>query len=135
MSAARRLVLAALVVILAACTFAPELAEFPGAAQQIRRLYEARAMERNAGCTIMRMRAITGHTVLADTPERLVLSVRYGYEPFNRMSDFGQDACIGFGERTFVFARTGTGLTLIEMGGEQRGEPTPLRDLLAPPRR
>lgn len=135
MSAARQFVLGALAVILAACTFAPELAEFPGAAQQIRRLYEARAMERNAGCTIMRMRAITGHTVLADTPERLVLSVRYGYEPFNRMSDFGQDACIGFGERTFVFARTGTGLTLIEMGGEQRGEPMPLRDLLALPSR
>jgi hypothetical protein len=134
-SAARQFVLGALAVILAACTFAPELAEFPGAAQQIRRLYEARAMERNAGCTIMRMRAITGHTVLADTPERLVLSVRYGYEPFNRMSDFGQDACIGFGERTFVFARTGTGLTLIEMGGEQRGEPMPLRDLLALPSR
>ena len=135
MSAARRVVLGVLAILLAACTFAPELAEFPGAAAQVRRLYEARAMERNAGCTIMRMRAITGHTVLADTPERLVLSVRYGYEPFNRMSEIGRDACVGFGERTFVFARQGGGLTLVEMGGEQRGEPTPLRDLLTLPGR
>jgi hypothetical protein len=135
MTAHRRRVLLLLPALVAACSFEPELSAFPGAAQQVRRLYEARAMERNAGCTLMRMRAITGYTVLSDTPERLVLSVRYGFEPFNRMSEIGQDACIGFGERTFVFARTGSALTLVEMGGEQRGEPTPLRDLLALPSR
>jgi hypothetical protein len=110
----------ALAVILGACTFQPELAEYPGAAPQIRAYYERNAWEQNATCTRNLIQAITGADVVEDTPDRLVLAVRYRYEPFNRIQDFGRLSCRDWGKRNFTFRKVDGSLQLVGMTGEQR---------------
>jgi hypothetical protein len=121
----------ALLLTLAACAIQPEIAEFPGAAQQVRRFYERNAFEENATCTTPRIAAIISSRTITDTPEQLVLEVRYRFEPFNRTADFGTAACIDWNTRQFTFERSGEALRIVGMTGEQRVSPrTPIGSLV-----
>ena len=105
---------------LAGCTTERPLAPFPGAEAQIRSYYERYAWEMNAYCTLPRINTITASRVVEDTPQRLVLDIRYRYEPFNQTIDFGILACKNWASRTFTFDRVDGGLQLVGMSGEQR---------------
>lgn len=130
MSVARRAALLGLLA-LAGCAITAEIAEFPGAAAQIRRFYALNALEENASCTMPEIAAIIDSRTVSSTADRLVLEVRYRFQPFNRIADFGRDACIGWNTRQFTFERSGGGLRLVGMTGEQRlGQRTPLRAIL-----
>jgi hypothetical protein len=118
-SAAARLGLLALLA-LAGCTIPQEIPEFPGAAAQIRRFYADNAFEMNATCTSPVIAAIIASRVVTETPERLVLEVRYRFEPFVRNAQFGRAACIDWNTRQFTFERIDGGLSIVGMTGEQR---------------
>jgi hypothetical protein len=116
----RKLTSGLLLSLLSACAMQPELAAYPDAAPQIRRFYEQRAWELNATCTDPRIQTITAGTVVEDTPERLVLAVRYRYEPFNQTMEYGILSCKDWGERNFTFRKVDGTLQLESMSGEQR---------------
>lgn len=117
----------------------PSLAGYPGLQWQIESYYSARALEENATCTQPRMR-ISGHQVVEDTPERLVLNVRYHYVDEGQRPDddlggggfrfrfgTGGGTCNDFATRTFVIAKgTGGGADarptafVVSMTGPQR---------------
>ncbi len=111
--------LAFAILAVAACTQlaeGPSLAGFPGLQWQIQSFYGARALEENAMCTQPRMTAITGHQIVEETPERIVMRIRYHYidEGQRNFRDngfgnanlfFGTGSCNNFAERTFVIAR------------------------------
>lgn len=94
----------------------PSLAGYPGLQWQVQSFYGARALEEDANCTQPRMMAIVGHEIIEDTPERLVMNVRYRYldEGMSRFDDdgfgfsrfrFGTGSCDNFATRTFVIAK------------------------------
>jgi hypothetical protein len=106
--------------VLAACAQlaqGPSLAGYPGLQFQVTSFYSARALEENATCTQPRM-SIAGYDVVEDTPQRLVLNIRYRYVD-EGMRDFDDDffggrrfglgvggRCFGWAERTFVVAKS-----------------------------
>lgn len=114
----------------------PALAGYPGLSWQLESYYSARALEENAFCTTPRMTP-TQVQVVEDTPERLVLNVRYRY--WNDLA-FGTqvfpfevngfDRCTGWATRTFVVAKSVGGdagkpaaLSVTSMTGPQRQLP------------
>jgi hypothetical protein len=95
----------------------PSVAGYPGLQYQIESYYGARALEENATCTQPRMR-ISAYKLVEETPERLVLEVRYHYfDEGQRDVDrsivggprFGVPGvsgnCDAFATRTFVIAK------------------------------
>ncbi|HET6468800.1 MAG TPA: hypothetical protein VFG43_10525 [Geminicoccaceae bacterium] len=112
--------LVGLPLVVVTCVNVPdEIPGHPGAAQQIRALYEARALERGGYCTLPRIRTITDSRVVSENADRLVLEVRYYYEPFADQ-DLQRGTCKDFATRTFTFARRGAGWELQGMSGAQR---------------
>jgi hypothetical protein len=112
------------VVTLAACT-ADRAAEpvTPPVDAAIKAYYSDRALEENAFCTTPYIDRITQSRVVEDNDRQLVLDVRYFFRSqagpssdditmFNR--------CEGFASRTFTFDRSGGGLSLAGMTGDQR---------------
>jgi hypothetical protein len=95
----------------------PSLAGYPGLQWQVESFYGARALEENAMCTQPRMTAIVGHEIVEDTPERMVMNVRYHYvdEGMRNFDDedglgfprfrFGTGSCDDFATRTFIIAK------------------------------
>lgn len=53
--------------------------------------------------------------MLADTPDELILQVRYTYSPTTRRTARGVRSCVGFGTRTFTLARSPDGYRVVEM--------------------
>jgi hypothetical protein len=100
------------------------LAGYPGLQQQVISYYNGRAMERSASCPTPEMRAVTSARVVEDTPQRVVMDIRYSWVDWNQAADVGGanvTTCNDWGERTFTFARTGTGtLGVVGMTGEQK---------------
>jgi hypothetical protein len=115
-------------VALAACAERnPELAGYPGLAFEIESFYETHAWERNATCLRPEM-AIARIETLEDTPEKLVVKVRYHWED----KSFGRDEemfprrggggwCSDWGERVFTLAKRPDGrVSVVAMTGPQR---------------
>lgn len=132
-----------LAAALAACAElaqGPGLAGYPGLQFQITSFYSARALEENASCTQPRM-SISGYTVVEDTPERLVLDIRYRYVDegmrdfdddglFGRRFGFGAGGrCQGWAERTFVVAKSVGGREGSPQGTSVRSMTGPQREL------
>ncbi|MFO1069209.1 MAG: hypothetical protein U1E14_11865 [Geminicoccaceae bacterium] len=95
----------------------------PGLDQQVRDFYAGRAWERNAFCAVPRMRDITALKVVEDTPDRVVLDVRYFYYSDRgfRSDELSMLArCEGFESRQFTFSRENGGLRVVSMTGDQR---------------
>lgn len=122
--------LLALLVLQACAPRNPELAAYKGVAFEIETFYETWAWERNATCLRPEM-SIAAIETLEDTPERLVLKVRYFWEDtaFGRDEEMfpfrgGGAACSGFDERIFTLAKRPDGsVTVTSMTGPQRGRP------------
>ncbi|MGE3739345.1 MAG: ATP-binding protein [Geminicoccaceae bacterium] len=121
---------------LAACGYqGPAVAGYPGLQNKIMWYYENNALEQNATCTRARMRSITGAQVIDETPQTVVMNIRYywydeGQRDFDD-SGFGVFApgpinrCNGFAERTFTFVKMTDGsLQVRSMTGPQRRPPT-----------
>jgi hypothetical protein len=91
----------------------------------IERYYEAHASERGGQCLAPYIDGITSADVVEESPDRLVVDVRYLYR--DRIKDQPRDnpanaliGCVGYGERQFVLARNGDTLTVQEMTGPRR---------------
>lgn len=118
----------ALLPLFAACGWqGPQLAGEPGLQYRIESYYRDNAWERNATCLQPRM-DITSVTILEDTPERMVLDVRYFWkdEGYDNDDAFGfpgaVGSCSGFSQRSFVLGRATDGTLFVRsMTGPQRG--------------
>ncbi len=113
---------------LAACAERnPELAGYRNLAFEIESFYETYAWERNATCLRPEM-AIARIETLEDTPEKLVVKVRYHWED----KSFGRDQemfpwrggggwCSDWGERIFTLTKRPDGrVAVVAMTGPQR---------------
>jgi hypothetical protein len=102
----------------------PSLAGYPGLQHQVISFYDDRAMERSAACPNPEMQSITSNRVVEDTPERVVMDVRYYWIDWSQATDVAGGSvttCRDWSERTFTFARTtGGGLQVQSMTGPQR---------------
>lgn len=111
--------------VLVACSYqGPELAGQPGLQREVMSFYATRATERSFTCNSPRMRTITSSRVVEDTPDRLVMDLRFTWVDDNAAIDMphgGSIMCQDWGERTFTFARAADGtLTVQSMSGPQR---------------
>ena len=120
-----------LAFLLAACGYkGPAVAGYPGLQNDIQWFYGNNALEQNATCTQPRMRSVTGAQVIEETPETVVMNIRYywldeGQLDFDRgglpLAGIPFQRCNGFAERTFTFVkRTDGTLQVRSMTGPQR---------------
>lgn len=100
---------------LVGCATAQPLPDHPGAIGAIQSYYNSNAWEEGARCVLPRM-DVTQTKVIEDTPERLVVEVRYYWQDETRESDTFGNVCNGFATRTFTLAEG----RVIKMTGEQR---------------
>jgi signal transduction histidine kinase len=126
-----RTVLLAVLLALAGCGYkGPAVAGYPGLQNQIQWFYDSNAVEQNATCTQPRMRSVTGAQVIGETPEQVVMNIRYYWldeGQIDRDDDIflfgggGFQRCNGFAERTFTFTKMTDGsLSVRSMTGPQR---------------
>ena len=127
-----RLSLLLLATALAGCGYqGPPLAGYEGLQFKVISFYEARAFEKDATCTRPRMTPVRA-TVVEETPERVIMNVRYHFRDEGQI-DFDDDdfppfggggvlgRCDDWAERTFTLVKnTGGGLDVVAMTGPQR---------------
>lgn len=102
----------------------------PGLQFKVISFYDRLAMERNATCPQPRMQAITRAQIIDETPQNVVMNIRYHWFDEGQIDtdDSGLvrpfpalQRCNGWGERTFTFVkRTDGTLDVQAMTGEQR---------------
>ena len=120
-----------LLLLLPGCGYqGPAVAGYPGLQNEIRWYYESNALEQNATCTRPSMRAITGARIVEETPESVVMDIRYRWLDEGQL-EFERDGlplaapflqrCNGFAERRFTFVKMTDGsLDVRSMSGPQR---------------
>jgi hypothetical protein len=117
------LILALALTLLAGCAASPvpatSFAEPKDVQRAVMRYYEDHASEKNDTCLTPYMEGITKVSVVEETPERLVLNVRYLFR--DRLKDdrndgFGNE-CIGYRERLFTLRKGTAGVEVLEMTG------------------
>jgi hypothetical protein len=122
----RRAATLAPLLVLAACGWkGPGVAGYAGLQRPIMSFYDDRAIEENAMCPQPRMTAIVRSEVVEETPDRVVMDLRYHYRDDMMTVDTGDGGtkygCDDFAERRFTFARaTDGGLRVEGMSGAQR---------------
>jgi hypothetical protein len=125
-------ILVLMALALAACVegLAPapgsSLAGQPGLLPVVQQYYERRATEENGRCRAPLLDGVLSSTVLENTPERLVIQVRYLYRDLTAELRGG---CRGFGNRTFTIDKEADGFVVTDMTGAQH--PRGLRVRLA----
>lgn len=117
-------------LLLAGCGVkGPGVAGYPGLQFPVQSFYDARATEENWTCTQPRMQAITRAQVVDETPERVVMNIRYyWYDESHTITDDNLigpmpalQRCNGWAERTFTFTKLTDGSLKVEsMTGPQR---------------
>jgi hypothetical protein len=119
-----------LAAALAACGYkGPPLAGYEGLQFKVVSFYEARAFEKGATCTRPRMTPVRA-TVVEETPEHVVMNVRYhfrdehrgdGLFPLGRRRGGVLGRCSDWSERTFTLAKNAQGgVDVVAMSGPQR---------------
>ena len=120
-----------LAFLLAACNYqGPAVAGYPGLQNKIQWFYDSNALEQNAVCTQPRMRSVTSSQILEETPETVVMNIRYYWIDEGQL-DFDDSPfpfaggpiqrCNGFAERRFTFVKMTDGsLQVRAMTGPQR---------------
>ena len=111
--------------VLAACNAqGPSLAGQPGLQWQVISFYDDRAMERSASCPNPRMRSVTRHHIVEDSPQRVVMDIKYYWVDESQAMDIPGGSiitCQDWGERTFTFAKATDGsLQVKSMTGPQK---------------
>ena len=119
------LVLTAALAISSCSWQGPSLAGHPGLQYQVTSFYDDHAMERDSTCPNPRMQAITGYSIVEDTPERVVMTIKYYWLDESQSVDVrgggSATTCRDRSERTFTFAKTSNGdLQVSKMTGLQR---------------
>ena len=109
----------------AACTWqGPSLAGHPGLQHRVISYYDANASERSAACPNPEMQSVSSTRVVEDTPERVVMDIRYYWVDWSQASDIGGASvttCRDWSERTFTFAPRSDGtLDVVAMSGAQK---------------
>ena len=99
----------------------PALEGHAGLQRQVISYYDDRATERNFACPNPRMQSVTSSQVVEDTPESVVMDVRYYRVDWSQASEVGGGnvtTCRDWSERTFTFARASDGqLGVVGMTG------------------
>jgi hypothetical protein len=116
------LALAALGIALAGCADRLESAHFgpPATLERLIRQYYARYASHGGECFNLYIDGFTRFTVLEDTPDRLLVDVRYFRRDRIHNGENDSRSCIGFGERTFFLERDADGApVVVGMSGEQ----------------
>jgi len=117
---------------------------YEGLGRRIETYYGRRAWERNATCTLPRMRILRAD-VLDETDDEIVALVRYSWSDSSRDnaddglravpggSGFGR--CRGIDERRFTLEKVDGGVVVVAMSGPQRPRPIGGHDVTvgAPP--
>jgi hypothetical protein len=103
----------------------PSLAGYPGLQRQVMSFYDGRATERSAACPNPQMRSVTSHRIVEETPDKVVMDIRYRWMDESQAMEMEQGGsvvtCQDWGERTFTFARTGDdGLVVQGMSGPRK---------------
>ncbi len=111
--------------LLAACAWqGPPLEGHPGLQWQVQSFYGARAVEANAMCPEPQMTTITDSKVVEETPQKVVMGLRYHFRDEGASIDVdggSKPGCDGFSERRFTFGKTSVGNLVVEsMSGPQR---------------
>ena len=97
---------------------APFTAVYSSSLGPLERYYEAHASERGGRCRAPYVDGITNTDIVEETPERLVVEVRYLYR--DRINTDSSSSCIGYGVRRFVLAKNGSTMNVQEMSGPTR---------------
>ena len=113
------------VALMVACAGLNDLGPYPDLRWKIESYYRDNAWEEGARCVLPSM-TITRWRVLEETPDKLVMAVRYAWED-DTHSDFDgpvprvrAGTCSGFNERVFTIDKSPNGLQVHSMTGEQR---------------
>lgn len=120
-----------LALLLGGCGYqGPAVAGYPGLQNKIRWYYDSNAIEQNATCTQPRMQAITGTQIVDETPETVVMNIRYrwldeGQLDYDRgglpLAGIPFQRCNGWAERRFTFVKMTDGNADVRsMTGPQR---------------
>lgn len=100
-------------IALAGCGWqGPALEGHAGLQQQVISFYNANASERQAICPNPAMQSITSSRVVEDTPEKVVMDIRYYWVDWSQAVDVqggSVTTCRDWSERTFTFARNSDG--------------------------
>jgi hypothetical protein len=112
--------------LLAGCAASPmpesSFGEPQALERAVTRYYAAHATEENRTCLSPYIYGLTQVHVVEETPERLVVDVRYLYRDRNkddRGDGLGRE-CSDYGERHFTLGKGVTGLEVLDMTGPQR---------------
>lgn len=115
--------LALALALLAGCAASPvpatSFAEPNDVQRAVMRYYEDHASEKNDTCLTPYMEGITQVSVVEETPERLVLDVRYLFRDRfkdDRNDGFGSE-CLGYRERRFTLGKGTAGVEVLDMTG------------------
>ena len=93
-------------------------APYPGIQQQMMSYYDANASEHDESCLGVEMSDITRTTIVADTPQQLIVRAEYWFDtPGEGARQSG--GCEGFASRLFTFTKSGGVLQLESMGDGQ----------------
>ena len=114
MTLARGLMLAA-ALGLAGCGAGRQLPDHPGTIGAIRTFYAQHAWEDGSRCVLPRM-DVTQANILEESPDRLVVEVRYYWKDDRTSTDTMGNTCTGFATRTFTLSQG----QVIKMSGPQR---------------
>jgi hypothetical protein len=102
----------------------PSLAGHPGLQYRVISYYNANASERSAVCPNPEMQSVSAAEVIEDSPQRVVMDVRYYWVDWSQASDIGGGnvtTCRDWGERTFTFVPTSDStLQVIGMSGGRK---------------
>ena len=106
----------------AACSYSgPSLQGHEGLQYRVTSYYRDHAWERAAVCPNPEMQSITASRIVEQTPDRVVMEIRYYWVDWSQASDIGGASvttCRDWSERTFTFAPGSDGtLEVVGMTG------------------
>jgi HAMP domain-containing protein len=94
----KRVALVVLAAALGACSWrGPSLAGYDGLQFEVISFYDANAMEKNATCPQPRMQAVTRTQVVEETPQRVVMNIRYHFRDEGQADRDSDDGFPTFG--------------------------------------
>ncbi len=121
----RRYAACLMTMVMSGCAWqGPALEGHAGLQYQVISFYDAHASERQWSCPNPAMQSVTSTRVVEDTPQKVVMDIRYYWVDWSQATDVpggSLTTCRDWGERTFTFARNSDGTLQPEsMTGPQK---------------